>query len=224
MRRLILCAAVVVLIGVGQADGATLVKSNTTTGYFDSSFGTRSIAFTAADLGAELYIADIDVTVDFAKDSSNTYVPPDVLPVPAGSPYFDEINFTLTGPSGTSVTLIDNTGINNGSFNSGAFGSYFQGSLTFDQSAALPVNFDRNQITPGTFLPATDGGNLDSFHYENAVGTWSLFIEDDDNSDGLSFYGYSIEINTIPEPSAFIMLAMGAVGVLAYAWRRKRVS
>jgi hypothetical protein len=43
--------------------------------------------------------------------------------------------------------------------------------------------------------------------------------------DGLSFVpslsAYRVEVLGVPEPSALILLTMGAVGLLAYAWRRK---
>jgi hypothetical protein len=221
MRRLIVgLVFLVVLVGVGRTFGATLLKSNTTTGYFDASSGTRSITFTEAELGSELYIADINVTIDFAKDGSDTFVPPEILPLELGDPNFNEMRFILTHPSGTSVTLIDFESFNDWEAPGGQY--FFQGSITFDQSAALPVNFDPDHVTPGTFRPATNGGNLDSFLSENAIGTWSLLIADNDDDDGLSFYSYSIKLTTVPEPSSFVLASIGLLGLLAWGWRRKQ--
>jgi len=32
----------------------------------------------------------------------------------------------------------------------------------------------------------------------------------------------AFELTTVPEPSTFVLLAMGAFGLLAYAWRKRR--
>jgi threonine dehydrogenase-like Zn-dependent dehydrogenase len=33
---------------------------------------------------------------------------------------------------------------------------------------------------------------------------------------------FTATINTVPEPSTFVLLGMGAVGLLGFAWRRRK--
>ena len=38
----------------------------------------------------------------------------------------------------------------------------------------------------------------------------------------LKKHGYEIFMTTIPEPTTLVLLDMGAVGLLTYAWRRRK--
>jgi MYXO-CTERM domain-containing protein len=205
------------LAAPGQA--GTISKTNTTGGLADGSSFTRNITFTAADLGSETIITDLDVTIDFAK-YSNT--------VPGWSGLAD-IEFVLTSPAGTSFTLVSNkdgteiVAADAHDSLDAVFSTNFDSAVTFDQSAAQPVNANRKTITPGTFRPddATQG-SLDLFNGESALGTFSLFIEDDYAGNPLRFDAFTLDITTtaaaVPEPTA----ALGATAMFGLATLRRR--
>lgn len=131
-----------------------------------------------------------------------------------GTPFYDEIEFKLTSPQGTVVDLIleDSFGIGtNPPFNG------FFGTIIFEDSATLAVNY--NPITPfsGSFRPMTP---LAAFNGENAMGTWTLSIRDTAESDQLGYYSSVLALNTVvPEPSS---AALVAVASLALFGRRRR--
>jgi len=144
----------------------------------------------------------------------------------------------LTSPGGTNVTLISNDGgieINADpvqSFNNGSVP--FSGMINFDQSAADPVNIDPDLPAVGTFRPHP--GNLDDFLAENAVGTWTLFIEDDAGLDGMSFYSYSVTVNEqgcgvpsapaipVPTTSTWAILLLIALLAASAVFYRRRIA
>jgi len=76
-------------------------------------------------------------------------------------------------------------------------------------------------------FPVADGiltSDLQVWHWDGT--NWSAFPAGDLNiSQGYanftvtSFSGYAV---SVPEPSTLALLGMGAVGLLAYAWRRRR--
>jgi hypothetical protein len=51
--------------------------------------------------------------------------------------------------------------------------------------------------------------------------TWDDFPNNGWPGDNVSVRGYIVEYDSVPEPSTFILSGMGAVSLLAYAWRRK---
>lgn len=197
-----------------SAQAATVTGSNSIDGYVDNSGLTRFITFDAADFSSHgSTISDLNVSVFFAKSNIDFDISEET-PLMAGTPFFDEIQFTLTSPEGTSVALINNaTTGGEASFNQG-IDEGFRGILTFDQSAENPVNVNLDVITAGVFRPASNAGNLNSFLGENAIGTWTLFVEDDATADGLSFYRYDLEVSTsstaVPTPALLPgLLSMG---------------
>ena len=86
------------------------------------------------------------------------------------------------------------------------------------------MNANPNNLTSGTFRPDDNTSNsLDIFNGESALGTWSLFIEDDVGADGLSFYEYTLSITTeaqaVPEPTSAVVI--GFAGSLLLMRRRR---
>ncbi len=211
----ILAALAAALLGLavpGQA--ATVTATNTNGGVADGSSFTRDVTFTAGDLGGQTIITDLDVTIDFAKISAGCI------------PFLDEIEFVLTGPAGTNFTLISNS-INTAIVAADNFDTFdsgfanFDGAVTFDQSAAPPVDFDPNLIPSGTFRPDDDTqGSLNLFNGESALGTFTLFIQDDFTGGPLRFDAFTVTLTTaaVPEPTA----ALGATAMLGLAALRRR--
>lgn len=224
-------AAAITLSGslAGGVNAAVVSQSNTTTGFFDDSSGTRDVTFTADQFaGSTSIITDINISVYFAKSDNNSFVD-STQPIGTGTPFYNETEIVLISPAGTMLTLISNDGgtelvpeDNFQTFNSGSSG--FRGTITFDQDAPAPVDVS-GALEAGTFRPDDETlGSLDSFNGQSATGVWSLFLEDDVGSDGLSFYSYTINITTsdtapLPEPSSSTLLGLGILGLIA---RRRR--
>jgi len=102
----------------------------------------------------------------------------DVVNVTGTHSYLGDLVFTLTSPSGTSVTLVN-----------GQCGSDENFSITFDDAAggAPPCPYDDG----GTYTPA---GNLADFNGENPQGDWILQIEDTFNADGGALENWGLQI------------------------------
>lgn len=230
---LVLGGAATFAIGAAAPAAAiTISGTNTTDGFSDGDFfdvQTRDITFTADDFtsaGATGIIEDVNLDVFFAKSSDDSFVP-ETSSITPGFPFFNEIFFSITSPSGTSVTLIRNF-LNPTLFGSPSFGfgeNGFQGIVTFDQDAADPVNVDPNNITAGTFQPATNGGNLDAFNGESAIGTWVFAFSDALPLDGLSFYETTLIVETQPIPfeletGASLVALAGLFGLRKLCQRR----
>lgn len=204
---------------VAPASGSVVTQTNARTGFFDSSSGTREVAFNVLQFADSPVITDIDLSVSFAKSNDNSFVAQGE-DVSSGTPFLNEIEFVLTSPGGTSFTLISNDGDTEivaaddfETFENGADG--FSGTIVFDQDAAEPVDLTADLLTAGTFRPDDDTeGSLDLFNGESALGTWTFFIEDDVGSDGLSFYAFTLTVTTVPEPASLAILGFAGLGLL----------
>ncbi|RNC82819.1 MAG: hypothetical protein ED559_13935 [Phycisphaera sp.] len=134
-----------------------------------------------------------------------------------------DLEITLVSPSGTAVRILDLTGVQNG--------DTIDGDITFDDSAAMLFPDDDTDGTiSGTFLvsdyendnsdvPATAFGlDMSAFNGEDANGTWSLYVYDENAQDTGSFDGWTLDIVTIPAPASAALLGLGG---LAAARRRR---
>lgn len=211
------------------ANAATF--TNSTDGFVDASSLTRDFLVTAGDFTGSTTVTDVNISIFFAKSNDSALVPETSTPA-TGTPFFNEIEFVLTAPDGTQVTLISNDegtelvpGDSTETFVNGT--NFFSGIITFDQSAATDVDSGGDIPVAGTFRPDDVLlNNLDIFNGLDAEGTWSLFIEDDVGADGLSFYEAVLEIETtvttpVPLPAGAPLLLAG-LGAFAI-FRRKSV-
>ncbi len=237
---LVLCLANLVQAAVvtkTNSNGATIDGNG-----FSATSALRTVEFTAADFGGDpTIIVDVDIAITFAKEVVDPLLDPFA--------YFNEIEFVLTSPGGKNFTLISNAGGTElvpfdsiPSFDIGNPGAGFSGTVVFDQSAAAPVNTNPNEISAGTFRPDDDTLNsLDYFNGDSAVGTWTLFMEDDfgplyfppfpplGSPSPLVFTEFSLTITTasassnpIPEPSSLLIFGLGIGAIVGGHWLRRR--
>ncbi|MGC4043173.1 MAG: hypothetical protein QM758_05170 [Armatimonas sp.] len=203
------------LSGAALAQSA-VYKSDNTQGYFDASSGVRSFIVSAADMAGGTAVNSITIAIDFEKFDGQTFGANF-----GGTPFYNEIEFTLTNPQNVTTSLIAP-----GSFNVGSNG--FRGVITFDDLAAQAVNFDPNSPHAGTFKPT---GSLASLFSGNGVGTWTLGISDTVGADHLGYYSAGLSLNGGRAPSnltpempagvqAFpVLLAVG--GMFLYQRKKK---
>jgi gliding motility-associated-like protein len=95
--------------------------------------------------------------------------------------YINDLIFTLTSPSGTSVVLLDQICGSQNNFN-----------INFDDAAATNT-YPCPPNNGGTFIPEN---LLSAFNGENANGTWILSIQDVANNDGGNLQTWGLEICT----------------------------
>jgi len=200
-------------LAVGILGGAAFAQSqvfkfDNTQGYFDASSGTRDFIVTPADMAGGTVVNSVTIAIDFEKYDGETFGVN-----PGGTPFYNEIVFTLTNPQNVTTTLIGS-----GSFTTGSGG--FRGVITFDDLASLFVNNDPDTPQAGTFKP-TGTGTMTDLNSLNGVGTWTLGIQDTTGSDHLGYYSAGLSLNggaSAPEPGTLALALLGGGGF----WLRRR--
>ena len=208
----VLCA---LSLSVAQAQTALTLTDAPAGGlYFDNSFGTRTFTVAPGDLTMGSAINSVSIAIDFEKFDGEIFGVNG-----GGTPYYNEIHFSLTNPAGVTTELIAP-----GSFDSSNMG--FRGIITFDDTAAQVVNYDVTQPYAGMFRP-TGAGTMTDLNTVNGAGNWSLLIQDTVSADYLGYYSASLILNgganpsAVPEPGS-IAFALGSLITGAGMLRRRR--
>ena len=144
----------------------------------------------------------------------------------------DDIDMLLVGPQGQTATIFSDVG---GSIPASGV------TITLDDAGAIAL-LDNGPLVSGTFQPNNVGAAdvfpppapasfsaasaLSVFNGTNPNGTWSLYVLDDSAQDiGDIGGGWAITITAVPEPSTWMLLSFGLMGLaaLTYVRRRNRV-
>ncbi len=210
-RSLALAVATAFLCGT-QALAVVITKTNTTTGLFDASSGTRAFNFNLAEAGGT--ITDVDISVRFGKHDGQSFGFNG-----GGTPYYNEIVFSLTKDAGPTANLISENSWSSGS------GGFLDRTITFDESAAQVVNFAGAPLA-GTYRTTGFAGGFGLNQFNGLTltpGAWTLYIADTVGSDALDFYSATLNVtvnNAVPDSSTTIILLGLAIGAMGAARRK----
>lgn len=186
---------------------ATIVATNATYGEFDGSSGTRMLS-----VGTHGVIADLDVLITFAKCDDPGIGANGSACIGQGNSFDREIAFTLTGPDGTSVRLVEFLTY------TGQAPGVGRVTVRFDDDAGQMVG---GSVAAGTFRPV---GELGAFNGGDMFGDYVLSIADASTEDPLAFFSASLDIvsaTDVPEPGGLALLGLGLLGL--WFWRKKKV-
>ena len=154
-------AALGLLAAMGSAQAGLLTATDRTFGSFDANAGTRTLTLGSGQ------ISDVNIRITFAKCDDPSIGVNGTNCIGTGFSFDREIVFRLTDPSGNIVNLV-----NAGTYSGASPGSGRQ-TVEFDDEAASVVGGP--SVVSGSFRPV---GNLSGFDGLNALGNWTLFIQD----------------------------------------------
>lgn len=203
-----------VLVAAGAQAQATVVSTNSVGGIFDGSSGTRTLSVTTHGT-----IQDLNLTIDFAKCDNNGADGPlldaNNRCIGRGNAFDSEIVFSLTGPNGQPVSLVQQ-----GTFSNGNTPGLGRIQLTFDDEAATAAG---GKMRAGSYAPVQP---LSVFDGLDMFGTWTLFVQDTRRGDPLQYFGAALDITSatveqVPEPGTVAIVGLGLIGMGALRRRRQ---
>lgn len=203
-----------VLVAAGAHVQATVVASNSDGAIFDGSSGNRTLTVTTHGT-----IQDLNLTVEFAKCDNNGASGPlldaNNQCIGRGNSFDSEIVFSLTGPNGQPVSLVQKNTFSNG--NTPGLGRI---QLTFDDEASTAAG---GKMHAGSYAPVQ---SLSVFDGLDMFGTWTLFAQDTRRGDPLQYFGAWLDITTgpvaeVPEPATVAIVGLGLIGMGALRRRRQ---
>ncbi len=151
----------------------------------------------------------------------------------------------LRGPNDGFAVLLNRTGLTSGN----PFGYDETGfDVTFSTSTANNIHLYRNftytlniegqltgnwqpdgrmidpQSSPSLFDSVEPSAMLDSFNGTNPNGNWTLFLADVSSGGKSQLVSWGLQIQTVPEPSSWLLFAMGMASVAkkTLRWKQSR--
>jgi hypothetical protein len=123
-------------------------------------------------------------------------------------------NITISGRDGSFSLVMDSPYITSGI-----------GTITLSFSGGLVTESDATGIYAGLLPGVGSGSDAISFHIGDGQGNVDIdFDYGPDNVNGFdadATFANSGSWSEVPEPSTLTLLGIGAVGLLAYDWRRR---
>lgn len=136
-------------------------------------------------------------------------------------PFYSEIGFILRSLDSSFNVISQIRLVDTGTFNDGEFGSFFSGTLTFDDNASSAINDNPDTLTPGLFRPLDP---LATFNGIYSIPFWQLLIDDTSVQNPILFRSATLTVFTaVPEPSSIALLGAGLLGIVSFIrqWRRR---
>jgi hypothetical protein len=99
---------------------------------------------------------------------------------------------------------------------------------TADSTRKVTWNFDvgNDGLFEDALLINEDEGSVAKYmsyvYTADSTGTLVVRMDNQNRDTGWHFYGLTNEVKAIPEPSTLALLAAGLVGLIAYAWRKRK--
>lgn len=170
-------------------------------------------------------ISDLTVTLDIGSAPGNTA-------------FNGDLYAYLAGPNGGFAVLLNRTGVtgeNSFGYSDSGFDVTFALSATDNIHLYQEYPFNINeagqltgtwqpdglaidpQSSPSLFDSTTPTAFLNSFQGMNPNGLWTLFVADLGSGNESELLNWSVNITTVPEPSAW---ALFALGILLATWKR----
>jgi len=161
---------------------------------------------------------------------------------PSSTAYNGDLYAYLAGPNGGYSVLLNRTGVGTGNafgYNNTGFDvtfaldgspanihSYGAGSFSVNPSTGqvmgtwAPDGRTVDPLSPPASFDASGTAGLNSFLNTDPNGTWVLFLADASGGNTAEVNGWTLNIQTIPEPSAWALMSVGLLALVQFRRRR----